>query len=333
MAEDSHIVYFLTECKINTGSGHLSRCLSLRDAFLERNFQSRFIIDSDESCDFKNAGVDPYILDWKSNFNILKKNVPGESIIIIDSYQATKDQLKKLAEYFSFPVFIADTKMNYYPKGIVLIGNSFASKLKLAGANEAKFLLGSDYILLRKDFWDTKKKLINPIQNSVLITLGEFDKENLIEVVASEVLNQFPDYHLTLISKKNELDFYKNIQYIQKRLNAYEMAELMISHDIVICNGGQTLNECIRTGTPSISIEIADNQHQNIKSWTEKNVSLGITANNDVNSLISQVINNIQHLRKQSIRKKINTLSLKCIDGQGARNACDDIIKYYELKN
>ena len=334
MARDLHIVYFLTECKLKTGSGHLSRCLSLRDAFIEKNFQTQFIIDSDGSCDFKNAAIDPLILDWKSNLDILKKHIKKESIVVFDSYLATKNQLEEISNYFSHPIFIADSKMNYYPKGIIIVGSSFATKLNLLGTNKAKFLLGIDYILLRKEFWDVEEKQINPVQNSILITLGEFDPENISEYIAIEIHRHYPEYNISIITKqKTDLSKNKSFQVIHKRLNAHEMKKLMLINDLLICNGGQTLNECIRTGTPSIAIEIASNQHQNIETWTEKNVSLGINANKRSKSTVSQLIKNIEYLKTQSHRKKINTLSIKYLDGQGARKACEDILNYYKIKN
>ncbi|MGC9341956.1 MAG: hypothetical protein ACP5E3_04600, partial [Bacteroidales bacterium] len=114
--KDKNVVSFFTECKKTTGSGHLSRCFSLSDAFEEKGFKSRFIIDSDSSCDAEKNITELHRLNWKSDVDSVKEIITKDSLVVIDSYLASQKQLELLSRLTRYPVFISDARLNYYPQ-------------------------------------------------------------------------------------------------------------------------------------------------------------------------------------------------------------------------
>lgn len=324
-------IVFITEWKNNTGAGHLSRCLSLRDAFHERGYETSFIIDSEKEFEFKSSEIKPVILDWKSNPEDIKSFISDSSILVIDSYLAAKEQLKYLANITDYPVFISDVKLNYFPKGIVIIGNSFAHELDIINSKEVNYLLGIKYALLRKEFWDIEKKEISPGITKILISLGNTDPKDLKIKIAEILARGYPHSEITVLSNR-DFRIYpkrKNLTILSRRLSAKEMANLFLQHDLVISNGGQTLIECIRVGVPTIAVKMADNQVRNIKTLAEKELTFKILDTANINSLRDQVLDYLNILKDHNKRLKINISSKQFIDGQGARRASKEILDYY----
>lgn len=324
-------IVFITEWKNKTGAGHLSRCLSLRDAFHERGYKTSFIIDSEKEFDFKSLEIKPIIFDWRSNPEDIKNFISDSSILVIDSYLATKEQLKYLASITDYPVFISDVKLNYFPKGIVIIGNSFAHELNIINSKEVHYLLGIKYALLRKEFWDIEKKEISQNITKILICLGDADPKNLKIEIGEIIARAYSDAEITVLSsrdlKKNPKR--KNLTILSRRLSAKEMANLFLKHDVVISNGGQTLIECIRVGVPTIAVKMADNQIRNIKTLADKELSFKILDTANINSLRDQVLDYLNNLKDHNKRLKINNSSKELIDGQGARRVSKEILDYY----
>ncbi len=332
ISQDKNVVTFLTECRQSTGSGHLSRCMSLQAAFIENGFKTSFIIDTDGDCKGLKNVPDYQALDWQTNILALRKWIHPDSVMVIDSYLARYEQMKEISSLSLYPVFISDVKMNYYPRGVVIIGNNFASDLDLHGKEDCHFLKGREYIMLRKDFWDLPEKKIKAELSSILITLGEFGPSEIALQVASAVHKSFPGIQINIITSEKYSKNYNQPAFIS-RLSAQEMAEQMLAHDLVICNGGQTLNECIRTGTPAIAVEMAENQSRNIDSWSKKGLCIKTSVKEDTENLVRKILEGIENLKPEKSRKKISKLSMQHIDGQGARNACDGILKYYNNKS
>ncbi len=46
----------------------------------------------------------------------------------------------------------------------------------------------------------------------------------------------------------------------------YGMRDVMLSSDVAISAGGQTLYELARTGTPTVAVSVADNQKKNVEA-------------------------------------------------------------------
>jgi UDP-2,4-diacetamido-2,4,6-trideoxy-beta-L-altropyranose hydrolase len=55
-------------------------------------------------------------------------------------------------------------------------------------------------------------------------------------------------------------------------LNPSELIKEYQQADLVITNGGQTLNEVILLGIPAIGIVVADNQKRNVQAWNKLGV-------------------------------------------------------------
>ena len=122
-------VFIITEGGKNIGFGHITRCLSLYQAFKEREIRPKFIIKEDNNIKCLLNGANYQLLNWIEKPDKAFKLLKNADIAIIDSYLADISFYNTLSDLVKIPVYIDDNKRLGYPNGIVVNGNIHAEKL------------------------------------------------------------------------------------------------------------------------------------------------------------------------------------------------------------
>lgn len=265
----------LTEYSSQIGFGHISRTLAIADCFFEIGWEVEYLIRESEKNDI--AISYPYqLVEW-SETSLVKNILENSDAVLIDSYRVSPATLSELAENISFPLTIIDSKLNYPDRGVLIFGSIYAEKFQIKG--DFPILSGRDYILFRKEFINAKKDFtVREELSRIVITLGKFIKTSDITTILSVIgntLNSSVEIYVVGTPIEN-IEQNGNVQYYPF-LETKKYVELLQTADLVITNGGQTLNESIALNIPTLAIEIADNQSQNIKGWRDLGVisSLG----------------------------------------------------------
>jgi len=84
-------VSIITEGFENTGHGHITRCLSLYQAFASRNIFPTIYVNGDKHAQSLLINCRYEILDWLTHPAKLIKFINNSDIIIVDSYLAGKE--------------------------------------------------------------------------------------------------------------------------------------------------------------------------------------------------------------------------------------------------
>ena len=96
------------------------------------------------------------------------------------------------------------------------------------------------------------------------------------------------------------------------------MHALMESVDLAITAGGQTLYELACVGTPSICIEVVDNQRDDIREFQKKGF-LAYAGKWNHPRLNARLLSNMRNFESLSVRKSASLKGRKLVDGKGAR--------------
>ncbi|MEM5875587.1 MAG: glycosyltransferase [Candidatus Aenigmatarchaeota archaeon] len=241
----------LTEAGENIGFGHLTRCIGLYQGFREKKITVEIVVNTDTTTDFLLKNIKHRKIDWLKNRDIIFNEIKNVDIVVIDSYLADLNFYKKVSCIVKTPVYIDDYKRLNYPKGIVVNPSIYGDKLKYPKRKDVKYLLGKDYIILRKEFWNVPKKKINKEIKNVLITFGGMNREELAQRIKKYLEQKF--------------NFNVFITNSSKNFTAKQMLKMMLKSDLCISGGGQTTYELARVGVPTIGICFAKNQIMNLK--------------------------------------------------------------------
>ena len=327
-------VVILTEGGKNYGFGHVARCSSIYQAFQYYDISPKFLVNGDESVKSILSDVDVEIIDWIDNPFFISKT----DIVIIDSYYTDLDFYNKLSEEIPLVVYIDDNNRLEYPKGIVVNGTLDVSNMNYSRRENVNYLVGNEFIPLRKDFWNLPKLKINDSIGSILITMGGNDLRNLTPKFLKLLNDNFPEVNKKVIIA----DSFNNISEIESLKtdlveliyspNSSEMIDAMNSVDIAISASGQTLYELACIGVPTIAIGIIENQKNNIKNWINQGFIEFAGCWSDDN-LLDNVLNKIEYLQDKNIRYDKRLLGIQAVDGKGSLKIVKNILNRFYKDN
>lgn len=320
-------VFILTEGGKNKGFGHVVRCSSLYHAFELKNISPKFFINGDESIFPLLTEVDFSLKNWLNEL----PQFNSSDIVIIDSYLANEELYKDIFSITQFIVSFDDNNRINYPGGIVINGNVLSEDINYNLENNIKYLLGSKYSCLRKEFWEINPIKINKTIENILVTLGGDDIRNLTPNILKLINEKFPQIKKTVIIGSS----FRNIHEIENECDkktqliyfpdSKEMLDAMINADIAISAGGQTTYEFARIGLPSIAISIAENQTDSILNW-ERLGFLEYAGLWDDKNLLYNLFDKINKLFNFECRKKKHYAGISIIDGLGAKRVVEEVL-------
>lgn len=324
-------VSIITEGFQNTGYGHITRCLSLQQAFELRNIFPTLYINGDENAKPFLTTTNFKLINWLNNPTLLVAEIKNSDVIIIDSYLAGKDFYDNLSKHGKVSLFIDDTLRLDYPPSIVLNGTINAETFPYQKKTGVDYLLGSKFIPLRKEFWNVPARKHNQTLESVLITFGGQDTKNLTPATLRALAEALPNFKKNVVIGSGFNNQTNIEQAADKNTklhltpNASMMRELMLSNDLTISAAGQTLYELAATGSPTIAITAADNQRNNILEWKKKGLIIDPIFSSDVNFL-RKIIEQVEAFKSISLRKKSGSAGKDNVDGQGALRTTQYVI-------
>ncbi|MCX6175224.1 MAG: bifunctional UDP-2,4-diacetamido-2,4,6-trideoxy-beta-L-altropyranose hydrolase/GNAT family N-acetyltransferase [Ignavibacteriales bacterium] len=316
-------ISIITEGFSKTGYGHITRCLSLYQAFEKKYILPTLYINGDDNVRSLLPNTNYKIIDWAAHPTKLIGEIKNSDIVIIDSYLVGKDFYENISKHAKVSLFIDDNIRIDYSDGIILNGTINAETFPYKKKPGKEFLLGTKYIPLRKEFWNAVNRKFNKELSSILITFGATDSQNLTCSVLKSLHENFPAIKKKVVVgsgfiNKDEIEKLRDINTeLFYSPSALLMRELMLFSDIAITAAGQTLYELAATGTPSIAIAVAENQKNNILEWKRKGFLLNTIYHNDVN-FIRRIIEQFQTLQSISVRKKLSGIGVNNVDGQGS---------------
>jgi UDP-2,4-diacetamido-2,4,6-trideoxy-beta-L-altropyranose hydrolase len=306
-------VSILTEAGKNIGFGHLTRCIALYQAIKGKGGTPELVINGDESILGFVKDEKYQIFNWIEDNERLMKLVKEFDFVIIDSYLAPKslyDNISNLLYSKNNPyhlplnplLMIDDYNRINYPKGIVANSSIYGDKIDYPGEKGKEYLLGKDYIILRKEFWDVPEKHINKEVETILVTFGGMAESSFVNKIIRFLGHNRYDFIVVDTNKK--------------KYTASEMLSFMLKADICISGGGQTTYELARVGVPTIGICFADNQKMNLEGWQNQGFIDYIGWHNDGN-LLGKIKDSMERLKPYDKRVRRSQISRDCVDGKG----------------
>lgn len=311
-----HALIF-TESGKNFGLGHLMRCLALSDYLINCNFS----VDIYNRGDYKSPLC--INLDWLSIENIspLIESFAKPPLVIVDSYYVNLELANFIASKSKVCVFLDDFNRMIYPKeGIIFNGALNAKRLYIDVKNE--MYVGIEYGLLRSSFRKRENKIINKEIQKILVILGGSDANNniqkILDILEKEIVYELIDVVVGIDHCPISYGFNTSIH---SSLSPSVLKNLMLSCDIAISGGGSTMVELQSTLTPTIALQIAQNQAYQLRAW--RDVGLRVIDN------VHQIKYALKTLRKFKDRKKLHSNLSKINIGTKVDSFIQELVKKY----
>jgi UDP-2,4-diacetamido-2,4,6-trideoxy-beta-L-altropyranose hydrolase len=322
-------IVFLTEGGKKIGTGHINRCVALADGFSMYEKDISFIV---------RGGIDTFPLDrdyfvryteWFDQ-EILNEILKNHEIVVVDSYQATDSLLRFITENNRNVVFLIDSTQKFHSDGIIFFPSVYAGNEKyrqtLASVKKP-VLSGLKYLLYSKEFWGIDRVEVRPKILKIGISLGSSEIKKLDDIL--DLLGQIFGIEISVkifgtiseMGKPNEVPFQCEVL---GRLEKEKYVKNLSMLDLLICSGGQTLNEALLMGLPTLSLITADNQAENIREWDRLGLTVGIEAREGTE--LDGFEKALKKLSSREIRERLNKKTSDLIDTNGAKRAAAAIV-------
>lgn len=344
------------------GTGHIMRCIALGQAWQNKGGEVTFVSHC-ESEALKNriveegfvfAGVPaphPDPTDIEHTLKVLADS-GNEAWLVLDGYHFDPAYQKCIRDA-GYRLLVIDDRnhLPFYHADILLNQNIYAPDLKYKCNKDTIQLLGSKYVLLRREFLDygPKMKKIRAKAKKILVTMGGADPKNLtLKVIqAIKYLNDSELRVKVVVGPANEKSRSIKMELDDAKFefkvlsDFFDMAQVMNWADVAISAAGSTCWELALLGTPSLFISMADNQRGNSKWFSRQGASICIDSFNlstwKLKDKISELIYDYEN------RKKINKFFRSIVDGNGQKRILEviklksatnfDVVKYMRLAN
>jgi UDP-2,4-diacetamido-2,4,6-trideoxy-beta-L-altropyranose hydrolase len=326
------------------GSGHLMRCLALAQAWKDAGGNVTFITACqgegllqrlrDEEFDIKLlSSAYPDIADWSFTRGMLS-GYPC-AWVVLDGYHFDEVYQRQVREAGHRLLVIDDmAHLKHYYADIVLNQNLHAEQLRYVCEPDTRLLLGTRYVLLRREFlaWKEWQREIPDEAHCVLVTLGGGDPENnTLKVVQALQEVDIPDLEATVVigaSNPHASVLEKAVRQSRFPLrlvsDTKNMPELMALADAAVSAGGSTAWELLFMGTPSLFLIVADNQRYTAEYIENRGFgeNLGLAQNISTESLTKTITSLVNDF---SLRATISRKSRQMVDGRGARRVINSM--------
>ncbi|PJZ61810.1 hypothetical protein CH376_11220 [Leptospira adleri] len=207
------------------------------------------------------------IFDWL-NESRWYTELQRYDFIIMDSYLAGSELIKRINDHSNKLVVIDDFNRIEYSADLLINPNVFFSKIDYQN-QKCKTIGGSDFVILRESFRD-RKKIEKTKEKKILISIGGSDYRRLLPKLASLSL-KFED--VTIVCPESDLLTDLTVRFPNVRLlghlNEARMVSEISSARIVISGCGQSLNELYNLQKNTIGICIDHDQILNQEYYYE----------------------------------------------------------------
>ncbi len=318
------------------GLGHLCRCLSLAFSLCEGGIECVFLVTDKEArrrtgkLGFATVDVGEGVKDDLSGVIKTAHNY-GCNAVVVDSYGITAGYLTQVRDAGLFLVVINDIPLFPFTSHIVINGSAYAQQLAyVSSSGDTTFLLGPKYALMRPEFRHLKVRKVNDVVQNILLTLGAGDPNDLMPRLLTS-LDGIPGEFVLMpiigpfFENRNKIrSIAANCRHHVRVLEDPSLIrDLMSEADLAISGGGQTLYELAATGTPTISVQVAENQARNISALAAAGF-LYMAGNVGQADLLDRVRNAAQELMTEAHRrKKMSEAGQSMYDGLGATRVAE----------
>lgn len=312
-------------------SGHVMRCLAIAEGFVESGEECTFILADDFAKEFiEGFGHKVIVLNtvWNEldkEIDIMSDLIRANNIrqMIVDSYYVTHKYLSELNSLTSI-AYIDDNNAFTYPVDVVIASGiwfDFAEYRKRYEGMSTKLLLGTKYVLLRKEFQEIK---LREKDTDVMITTGGTDTYNVAGRLIEYIRTNYPEWKVKVISSRlsKEMET-ENIKILS---NVRNMSELMSASKVAISASGGTLYELCCCKVPTVCFTFADNQLAFASEMNRLGIMAYVGDARTEQDIIEQLIVITKNLLENPIRQaEMCDKMLGIIDGKGVKRIVEEL--------
>jgi UDP-2,4-diacetamido-2,4,6-trideoxy-beta-L-altropyranose hydrolase len=267
---------------MDIGTGHVMRCLGLAQALQDLSALPSFSMAQ------TTVAIEQRLRQEQMNIFRIKPDAPGTltdaemtgslaqrieaNWVVLDGYCFNGEYQEQIRNVGLKSLVIDDNgSLGSYPADVVLDQSPCANEALYSNRGAStKLLLGSGYLLLRREFakWSRWRRGIPRLGRKLLVSIGGTDPWNLTSKLAFDLAAlRIDDLELSIImsgSNPHLASLQETVRSSRAKLcirrDVYDMPELLAWADLGMLGAGVTALESCALSLPSVLFPLTDNQ-------------------------------------------------------------------------
>jgi len=313
------------------GLGHVRRCLSLADALAARGAAVTFLVNGDgipETITAEGHAAQRISVDHDLAATLAALGRLDAHAVVADAYRFDAEYVRALRNDRRVTAIISDHPGDV-PVDVVINNTAGSEAWPYRGLPETRYLCGPRYVLLRSAFAAEPSRTYSVTTRRVLITVGGSDPHELTRRLVAWTRQALPDAALDVVigpffveNHRLEAD-----GLVTPHRTPSDMRRLMLSVDLAISGGGQTLYELAATATPTLAVVLADNQRENVAQLAAAGVLVAAGRHDDPD-LEERLRAEMRRLAGDPARRAaLGSAGRRLVDGRGAERVADALLE------
>ena len=329
-----------------SGTGHMMRTLALAQAWLDAGGHARWLVADGPAALLEriaHEGIEVVSVapsaGSRADADALREELgrDPEAIAVVDGVHFDEAYLDALGDTSARVLLIADrADRSRYPVGFLLNQNAHADRSAYPADATCRFLLGTRYVLLRREFVaDPPPRTTPGVAHRILVTFGGADPTGMTARTV-EALRLLP----------RDLQAIVEVRFIVGAANADgpaiasavadpdlgyrasleravdDMPARMAWADLAITSGGSTVWELARTGCPALVVETVPVEQLLVTGLDRVGLfgRLGPEARLETRRMANEIAAKAEDM---PWRAAMSALGMRLVDGRGARRVVD----------
>lgn len=276
-------VVFRADGNLELGYGHFIRSLGIAglinkeyDCFFATQMPTDYQITEVNKVCIGIISLSPTENHYSEFLTYLK----SDDIIVLDNYFFSSEYQLKIKNLGCKVIFIDDhNDKNYVCDALINNIPGFPAK-SFKKRDYTKLYLGSDYALLRQEFYNPSLRQIKKEEKTIFLSFGGADFFNNSEKIIKFLNDIDSTFKINLLLGDAYLYFedlkkYKNLT-IYKNIGANEVALIMAESNICIVPASSLLNEVASIGSKILVGYFAENQKQPYNYFVKNDLAIGL---------------------------------------------------------
>ncbi len=317
------------------GTGHVARCLTLGEAWIERGGTARLIgrgFSATVRQRAAKAGVKLSRVRLQASITRgLRQAIEDASWVVLDGYHFPARLRAEIRRAASRMLLIEDRAQVGTPTADLLLDTNLgARRADYPGQPDTtRFLLGPSYALIRKEFLRASKgrsRLGNG--RRLLVTMGGAPSPEVLRFALDVAASLHKIDHISVVvgSSRAPRSAQAHPRSWRMLKNVQNMARVMAKHDLALAAPGTTSWELCRMGLPGVMVAVAENQFQIGSALANAGIYEYLGPLRSVKPEVAA--RSLDALAADHVTKeRMRTAGQRLVDGKGASRVVDAMVE------
>lgn len=324
-------VVVFADAGVGIGLGHLVRCAGFTTALCACGADVWFCAPRESGVHLADdlLSVPPIAIGASAEALQEACSEFGAELLVVDSYRIPREDRLALTMHGLVLVSFDDNGPHSVGASVVINGSPGAHDIEYAAPEDALRLLGPAYQVFRPEFATVPERGYSDAMRRLLVMVGGGDHLGILPGLIEQfgiIMAERPDLQIDVVAGPYTDAVYSGYgDRLRVLSRVTDARSAMLSADLAVSAGGQTILELVRCGTPTLGYSVGEDQLPNLRALARAGAITWCGSAGEPGWLTEMTAHLIYLLDHASRRVELGRRAANVFDGAGAERVAKEI--------